>query len=321
MTESPQNTNEEKNLIRLLLTQYQLPVAIIGLLGTFLGLVIPQLSDWIKILYLKNHGVTLTDPSQLQTAIEQNEAWTRNMSCFDVDSITNVRWFDASLISLAPIVCPITKDILIQVKYKDNSIKPFMRWITIEEQKAVSQDQSLGTIMLGIEATYANSYSPNIFHGSGGYIDKSLIASESFSVITQQRTSSTTITRQTRSTSGNCYTEVINTFTGTILKTPKGICPLVYIQIARDNQRTKSEALQSALNNGGFAAPGIENVGDNIGPRPKIPSKMQIRIAKKDEAYLPKIFQIVNSQALPNPEVIWLADTVNAIEIWFGSSN
>ena len=72
MTESPQNTNEEKNLIRLLLTQYQLPVAIIGLLGTFLGLVIPQLSDWIKILYLKNHGVTLTDPSQLQTAIEQN---------------------------------------------------------------------------------------------------------------------------------------------------------------------------------------------------------------------------------------------------------
>jgi hypothetical protein len=317
VTESQHRTSEGNSLFRLLLTQYQLPVAIVGMIGTLAGLLIPRVFSWIEIQNLKAKGVTgINDTAQLQTAAKQNEMWNRNQDCFD--RLTSARWFESRPIRLASIVCPKTNDILIQVKYDDHTQKQFLHWIAVEEQKGdATQSQSLGMVLPGLLAAYATSLPPIGLRGSKG----NLIASEKFSVITQTRSSTTTIMRLTRSGSGNCYSEMINTFSGAISRTPKGKCPLVYIQYASNTQHAKSEALRTALNGGGFAAPGVEHVGDNIGPRPKIPAKMQIRISKNDEVYLKGINQILSSLALPKPDIVFLPSNVKAIEIWFGLSD
>lgn len=74
---------------------------------------------------------------------------------------------------------------------------------------------------------------------------------------------------------------------------------LVYIQIANENQREKAKVIQSSLIKSGFSAPGIENVGDNIGAKPEIPKITEIRYFRdEDKAQVDKIKNILESNGI-----------------------
>jgi hypothetical protein len=93
---------------------------------------------------------------------------------------------------------------------------------------------------------------------------------------------------------------------------------LVYIQIANENQREKAKVIQSDLIKNGFSAPGIENVGDNVGAKPKILDITEVRYFRnEDKTQVGKIKKILKSNGINTFREVETSGTVKQIEIWF----
>lgn len=316
-SQSSQTNIQDRGLLKLILTNPQLPIAAIGLIGTLAGLTIPWLLNEIKAAKLRSEGVPIKDSSQLQFAMAQNDAWTRNMDCFNEKSRAS-NWITLPNIRIAPVFCPGTGDILVQVKYLEQGFsRQFARWISSSDYRQQSSAQDIGSSMLGIKASYAAISRID----SERYFPTLMAKSDGFMIISQQRLSSSSITRLIRNGLGECFKESVSTYTGAITRVKYGSCPLVYIQIGNEKQRSVGEKLRNVLNDNGFAAPAIENVGNNVGPRPNIPARLQIRMAKKDLLHIQKLQKVLSEVGLGNASIVQLGDKVRAIEIWFGLTN
>lgn len=99
--------------------------------------------------------------------------------------------------------------------------------------------------------------------------------------------------------------------------------PLVYIQYAKNSQEAKANKIRQDLQNAGFSAPGIENVGDDIGPKPIIPQNNEIRYFKEsDRSHMDKIMDILKSNGIANVRQVFLpVRNPGPIEIWFSANN
>jgi len=96
---------------------------------------------------------------------------------------------------------------------------------------------------------------------------------------------------------------------------------LVYIQIANENQREKARAIQSDLIRNGFSAPGIENVGDDVGAKPEIPNITEIRYFRdEDQAQVEKIQSILRSNGITDFRAVETSGAIKQIEIWLPSN-
>ncbi len=98
---------------------------------------------------------------------------------------------------------------------------------------------------------------------------------------------------------------------------------IVYIQIANENQREKAQKLQADLRKNGYSAPGIENVGDEIGSKPTLPQNTEVRYFNvEDKNHVEKIIGILKSNGFQNvsPVPIRLEKT-EPIEIWFSPND
>jgi hypothetical protein len=97
----------------------------------------------------------------------------------------------------------------------------------------------------------------------------------------------------------------------------------VYIQIAKEEQREKAKKIQSSLQKEGFSVPGIENVGDDIGPRPYLPESCEIRyFSAGDKNHADRIENILRSNGInPVKEALNPKSSPTPIEIWFSPND
>jgi hypothetical protein len=209
-----------------------LPVAIVGVIGSIIGVFAPVLAKVIELKMLNNDGAKIASLEDLPRAKLQHELWQRNMSCLGQPQT----WLEADQLKLAAIVCPNTGDILVQYSLDKNKKQLFAHWIPKEEQPSQT-----ALIPNPFPPAYAE---PTIHlarkHDKNQDSPTQLLVSQEFKAIFQRQTSPTRVVRITQKNGGGCNRELINSYSGQVTREAIGQCSLGYCTLLPSGQSERS---------------------------------------------------------------------------------
>jgi hypothetical protein len=152
---------------------------------------------FVEFFHSKQYGVPY---GQSKEAKQQDDLWKKNLKCTaaPMDGLTT-----ASNVVVDATICR-SGDVLVRINTPDN--RNFYKWVSVD---AVIEQAS---------STFINeafaSYSSN----------QLMLAQSNYSVICQRFLGSGELLRRIRDRDGNCFDEIINTYTGAVISSKPAPC-------------------------------------------------------------------------------------------------